>query len=65
MPDAPYTATVAFLETLSLAGIDTVFVNPGSDHPSFLEAMAAANAGHGRKDGPSLPKFISVTHEMV
>lgn len=63
-PDS-YTATVAFLETLYAADITHCFVNLGSDHPSFLEAVARAAAGHGRTGALPLPEFIPVTHEMV
>lgn len=60
-----HTATTVFLETLYTAGIEVCFVNLGSDHPSFVEAMAIANAGLGRKGAGKMPRFITVTHEMV
>lgn len=63
--DGSYTATVAFLETLYLAGVSHCFVNLGSDHPSFLEAIARARAGQGRSGAMPMPEFVSVTHEFV
>ena len=63
--DLTYTATTAFLEALTVAEVTTCFVNLGSDHPSFVEAIARYKAGVSRKDAIKLPAFISVTHEMV
>lgn len=64
-PTNTYTATTAFLETLTLAGIEHVFMNLGSDHPSFVEAIAISKARKGRKDAIPLPECIAVTHEFV
>ena len=64
-PTNVYTATTAFLEALTLSGVETCFVNLGSDHPSFIEAFAIARAGLGLPKTKKLPKVVPVTHEFV
>jgi acetolactate synthase-1/2/3 large subunit len=54
-----HTASTAFLEALTTAGVSYVFANFGSDHPPLLEAFAAA-AGTGR-----VPAVITCPSEMV
>ena len=39
-----YTASTAFLEALTEAGVAYMFVNFGSDHPALVEAIAEARA---------------------
>ena len=43
-----YTASTAFLEALTEAGVSYIFANFGSDHPALIEAIAEARA-HGRR----------------
>jgi acetolactate synthase-1/2/3 large subunit len=55
-----YTASTAFLEALTEAGIEHIFANWGSDHPALVEALAEARAT-GRK----VPAVITCPNEMV
>jgi acetolactate synthase-1/2/3 large subunit len=55
-----YTASTAFLEALTEAGVSCVFANLGSDHPAMLEALAEA-----RVTGRRVPRFITCPNEMV
>src|SRR5215831_17041256 len=55
-----YTASSAFLEALSDAGVSYIFANFGSDHPGLLEALAQAKAS-----GAPAPKVITCPNEMV
>jgi acetolactate synthase-1/2/3 large subunit len=55
-----YTASSAFLDALSEAGITHIFANWGSDHPALIEALAEARA-HGRPT----PRVITCPNEMV
>ena len=55
-----HTASDAFLEALTTAGVSYLFANFGSDHPAMLEALAAAAAA-GRK----VPELIICPGEMV
>jgi acetolactate synthase-1/2/3 large subunit len=55
-----YTASTAFLEALTEAGIDYIFANWGSDHPALVEALAEARA-----TGRRVPAVITCPNEMV
>lgn len=55
-----YTASTAFLEALTEAGVSYIFANFGSDHPALVEAIAEARA-NGRK----IPKIVTAPFEMV
>jgi acetolactate synthase I/II/III large subunit len=55
-----YTTANAFLESLQQAGVEYVFVNLGSDHTAFIEALAQARAS-----GRPTPQVITCPHEMV
>ena len=55
-----YTASTAFLEALTEAGVDYIFANLGSDHPGIVEAMAEAHA-----TGRSVPRLLTCPNEMV
>src|SRR5262249_26036143 len=54
------TASVAFLDALTSAGVSYLFANFGSDHPAMLEATAAAAA----TGGPA-PEVITCPAEFV
>src|SRR5215468_8937088 len=54
------TASAAFLDALTAAGVSYLFANFGSDHPAMLEAIAAA-AATGRPG----PRLITCPAEMV
>jgi acetolactate synthase-1/2/3 large subunit len=54
------TASTAFLEALTEAGVSHIFANFGSDHPALIEAIAKARA-HGRP----IPAIITCPNEMV
>jgi acetolactate synthase-1/2/3 large subunit len=56
-----HTASTAFLEALTAAGVSYVFANFGSDHPPLLEAFAAAAATPGTR----VPAVITCPSEMV
>jgi acetolactate synthase I/II/III large subunit len=55
-----YTASAAFLDALTTAGVSYVFANFGSDHPALLEALAEA-AATGRR----VPELITCPGEFV
>lgn len=55
-----YTASTAFLEALTEAGVSYIFANFGSDHPALLEAIAEARA-----KGRAIPDIITCPNEMV
>jgi len=55
-----YSASMAFLEALTEAGVSYVFANLGSDHPGLVEAFAEARAT-GRK----VPEMVTCPNEMV
>ncbi len=55
-----YTASTAFLEALSEAGVSYIFANWGSDHPALLEALAEAHIS-----GRTVPQIITCPNEMV
>src|ERR1700735_5711762 len=54
-----YTASTAFLEALSEAGVTHIFANLGSDHPPIIESLA-----EGQVNGRDLPKLITCPNEM-
>ncbi|KAL2168019.1 hypothetical protein VTG60DRAFT_554 [Thermothelomyces hinnuleus] len=56
-----YTTSFAFFEALWDAGVEHVFVNLGSDHPSIIEAMVK---GAREKKG-QFPRIITCPNEMV
>ncbi|KAH6624046.1 thiamine pyrophosphate enzyme, N-terminal TPP binding domain-containing protein [Chaetomium sp. MPI-SDFR-AT-0129] len=56
-----YTASFAFFEALWDAGVEHVFVNLGSDHPSIIEAMVK---GAREKKG-QFPRMLTCPNEMV
>ncbi|KAI5814266.1 thiamine pyrophosphate enzyme, N-terminal TPP binding domain-containing protein [Pyronema omphalodes] len=58
-----YTASFAFFEALTEAGVEYVFVNLGSDHPSILEAMVKGQ--QESEAGSKFPKIITCPNEMV
>ena len=55
-----YTASTAFLEALTEAGMSYIFANLGSDHPALIEALAEARAS-----GRAFPSLITCPNEMV
>jgi len=55
-----YTASSAFLEALTEAGVSFIFANWGSDHPALIEAIAEARAM-----GRAIPQVITCPNEMV
>jgi acetolactate synthase I/II/III large subunit len=55
-----YTASTAFLEAITEAGISHLFANFGSDHPGLIEAIAEAKA-----TGQQVPAVITCPNEMV
>jgi len=55
-----YTASTAFLDALTEAGVSYIFANFGSDHPALFEAIAEARA-KGRK----IPTIVTCPNEMV
>ncbi|WP_159588112.1 thiamine pyrophosphate-requiring protein [Chelativorans xinjiangense] len=55
-----YTASTAFLEALSEAGVSHIFANFGSDHPALIEAIAEARA-----QGRRVPAIVTCPNEMV
>lgn len=55
-----YTASTAFLEALTEAGVSYIFANFGSDHPAMVEAIAEARA-----NGRAIPKIVTAPFEMV
>jgi len=55
-----YTASTAFLEALTEAGVAYIFANLGSDHPALIEAIAEAKVS-GRK----IPSMVTCPNEMV
>jgi len=55
-----YTASSAFLEALTEAGVSYIFANFGSDHPALVEAIAEARA-----NGRTIPTIITAPFEMV
>ena len=55
-----YTASTAFLEALSEAGVSHIFANLGSDHPPIIESLAEAES-----NGRSLPRLITCPNEVV
>ncbi|TMQ18049.1 MAG: thiamine pyrophosphate-requiring protein [Deltaproteobacteria bacterium] len=54
------TASAAFLDALTSAGVSYLFANFGSDHPAMLEALAAAAA-----TGRAIPELITCPAEFV
>jgi acetolactate synthase I/II/III large subunit len=55
-----HTASHAFLEALTEAGVSYIFANFGSDHPGLIEALAEA-----RSIGRGVPELITCPNEMV
>jgi acetolactate synthase-1/2/3 large subunit len=55
-----YTASTAFLDALTEAGVSYIFANFGSDHPALFEAIAEARA-----KGRRIPSVITCPNEMV
>jgi acetolactate synthase-1/2/3 large subunit len=55
-----YTASSAYLEALTEAGVSFIFANWGSDHPALIEAIAEARAV-----GRAIPEVITCPNEMV
>jgi acetolactate synthase-1/2/3 large subunit len=55
-----YTASSAFLDSLTEAGISFIFANLGSDHPGLVEAIAEARA-----TGREIPQIVTCPNEMV
>jgi acetolactate synthase-1/2/3 large subunit len=55
-----YTASAAFLDALTEAGVSHLFANFGSDHPALIERLAEAAA-----TGQAVPQVITCPNEMV
>ncbi|KAL1971994.1 hypothetical protein VTN31DRAFT_7213 [Thermomyces dupontii] len=56
-----YTTAFALFEALWEAGVNTCFVNVGSDHPSIIEAIIK-----GKRERPGQwPKFVTCPSEMT
>lgn len=55
-----HTASTAFLDALTSAGVSYLFANFGSDHPAMLEALAEAAA-----TGRPVPQVITCPAEFV
>src|ERR1700685_241429 len=55
-----YTASTAFLEALTEAGVTHIFANLGSDHPPIIESLA-----EGQASDRTLPRLITCPNEMV
>jgi acetolactate synthase-1/2/3 large subunit len=55
-----YTASTAFLEALTEAGVTHIFANLGSDHPPIIESLA-----EGQASDRALPRLITCPNEMV
>jgi acetolactate synthase-1/2/3 large subunit len=53
-------ASTAFLEALTEAGVSYVFANLGSDHPAIVESFAEA-----RVTGRRVPELVTCPNEMV
>src|SRR6185437_7563407 len=53
-------ASTAFLEALTEAGVSYVFANLGSDHPAIVESFAEAHA-----TGRRVPELVTCPNEMV
>ncbi|OAA53712.1 thiamine pyrophosphate enzyme [Cordyceps fumosorosea ARSEF 2679] len=56
-----YTASNAFFDAIWDAGVTHCFVNLGSDHPSFLNAMVQGQ----REKKDNFPRIITCPNEMV
>lgn len=54
------TASAAFLDALTEAGVTHIFANWGSDHPGIVEALAEARA-----TGRPVPAVVVCPNEMV
>ncbi|TRZ65642.1 MAG: thiamine pyrophosphate-requiring protein [Rhodocyclaceae bacterium] len=54
------TAAQQLLKLSKHLGINYIFVNLGSDHPAFIEALARLHV-----EGVDMPKVISCPHEMT
>ncbi|HTD46430.1 MAG TPA: thiamine pyrophosphate-binding protein, partial [bacterium] len=54
------TAAEALIEALRFAGVELIFANLGTDHPSLIEAFAKCHAL-----GRPAPKVIACPHETV
>ena len=54
------TASAAFLDALTEAGVTHIFANWGSDHPGIIEALA-----HARATGRPVPAVVVCPNEMV
>lgn len=59
-PPGMYTTSFAFFEALWEAGINHVFVNLGSDHPSIIEAMVKGQ----REKKADFPRIITCPNEV-
>ncbi|ATY64952.1 acetolactate synthase [Cordyceps militaris] len=56
-----YTASSAFFDAIWEAGVTHCFVNLGSDHPSFIDAMVKGQ----RENKDTFPRIITCPNEMV
>ncbi|KAM0738074.1 hypothetical protein ACQRIT_007550 [Beauveria bassiana] len=56
-----YTASSAFFDAIWDAGVTHCFVNLGSDHPSFIDAMVKGQ----REKRDKFPRIITCPNEMV
>lgn len=55
------TAATRYLSALAEHGVDSIFVNAGTDFAPIVEAYAA----HAKEGGPDLPKPVLCAHENV
>jgi len=55
-----YTTATAFLDALVEQGVEYIFANFGSDHPSLIEALAEAKV-----TSRPVPKIVTCPNEMV
>ncbi|KAF2135867.1 uncharacterized protein K452DRAFT_292871 [Aplosporella prunicola CBS 121167] len=63
-----YTASTAFFEALSEAGVEYCFANLGSDHPSLLEAIVRGQKAQSSSSGGGGKRFVRIItcpNEMV
>jgi hypothetical protein len=56
-----YTTSFAFFEALWDAGVEHVFVNLGSDHPSIIEAMVKG----AREAKGQFPRILTCPNEVT
>ena len=60
MPANPATVAQQLLQLARRLGVDCLFINLGSDHPAFVEALARLT-----ERGEDMPRVIACPHEMT